>query len=348
VRGWHAGLLAIAGAGWLVAAAGAAERAPRAPETGERAGMAEITEPMQEAIGRGLRYLAEAQQEDGSFGSDRYGRHVGITALACMAFMADGHLPGRGRWGPVVAGGLDFVLESAQETGLIAAETSHGPMYGHGFATLFLAESLGQVQDPRIREALRKAVRLIVDTQNEEGGWRYHPVPVDADISVTITQVMALRAARNAGIAVPRSTVERAVDYVRRCQDPSSGGFRYMLRSGGPAFPRTAAGIATLYYAGVYEDEAIEEGLDYMMQYRPGAGRRVSNHYYYGHYYAAQAAFLAGGSYWAQWFPAAREQLLARQGADGAWQAGAGRAYGTAMALLVLQVPSRYLPIFER
>ena len=121
-----------------------------------------------------------------------------------------------------------------------------------------------------------KAVELIVGTQNEEGGWRYNPVPYDADVSVTICQVMALRSARNSGIKVPKQTIDRAVEYVRKCQNPD-GGFKYMLQAGGSAWPRSAAGVSTLYYAGIYEDDSINRGLDYLMRNSfPGTGMAVT------------------------------------------------------------------------
>ena len=312
------------------------------------AGFDEITPAMRQAVDRGLAALATMQQDDGSFGSNRYGRHVGITSLACLAFMADGHMPDRGPYGRVVSGGLDFVLDHATESGLVAADTSHGPMYGHGFATLFLGEVYGMTGDPRCREALLKAVRLIVNTQNHEGGWRYQPVPVDADISVTICQVMALRSARNAGLSVPKTTIDRAVAYVRQCQNPADGGFRYKLSAGGSAFPRSAAGVATLFYAGIYEDQAIDRGLEYVRRTGLRNGYRGGGHYFYGQYYAAQAMFLAGGEHWAGWFPTIRDELIDNQAANGAWDSNHGEAYATAMSLLVLQVPNRLLPIFQR
>ena len=108
-------------------------------------------------------------------GDTRYGKHVGITALGCLALMADGHVPGRGKYGHVVEKGLNFILNNAQETGLVAKDTSHGPMYGHGFATLFLGEIYGMSPDPRVREALVKATRLIINSQNEEGGMAVSP-----------------------------------------------------------------------------------------------------------------------------------------------------------------------------
>ncbi|MCG8403877.1 MAG: terpene cyclase/mutase family protein [Phycisphaerales bacterium] len=303
---------------------------------------------LQRSISRGLQWLARQQSHDGSFGSQsQYGRHVGITALACLAFMSDGHMPGRGQYAGNVESGLKFVLEScSQQSGLIAAETSYGPMYGHGFAALFLAEMYGMSHRSDLREKLQKAVMLIVRTQNKQGGWRYHPRPEDADLSVTICQVMALRAARNAGIAVPKSTIDRAVKYVQDSQNPD-GGFRYMLDSSGSMFARSAAGVAALYYAGRYETPAIKRGLVYLEKFTPGKTEEQT-HYFYGHYYAAQAFYQAGGEHWAQWWPAIRDELMIKQSPEGYWRGQAGTEYGTAMALIILQVPKQVLPIFQR
>ena len=318
----------------------------------ESVGFVELTPEVRKSVEAGLAYLASVQQDDGSFGGSRYGSHVGITSLAVIAFLADGHVPGRGKYGDVVESGVNFILNHATPSGLIAANTSHGPMYGHGFATLLLGEVYGMTGDERVREPLLKAVKLIVNTQNPEGGWRYQPWPYDADLSVTICQVMALRSARNAGIAVPKKTIERAIAYVHKCQNKQDGGFRYMLSSGGgSAFPRSAAGVAALYYAGEYEGPVIEKGLDYVKRTgmpKAGSGGRTGGHFFYGHYYAAQAMYLAGGEHWEVWFPAVREDLINRQQGDGRWQASHGDAYGTAMACIVLQMPNRLLPIFQR
>jgi len=312
----------------------------------------EMTPRLAETTTRALAFLASLQNDDGSFGRGRYGRHVGITGLCAIAFMADGHLPGRGKYGENVRKALEFVVRSSSDTGLLAAEMTHGPMYGHGFAALFLGEIYGMnPDDERVRDALTRAVQLIVNSQNDEGGWRYNPVPYDADVSVTICQVMALRSARNAGVKVPKETIDAAVRYVRACQNPD-GGFRYMRDTGASAWPRTAAGVAALFYAGIYEDQSIERGLDYLMRTaRPtGTGGALSQaHYFYGHYYAVQAMYLAGGERWRSWWPAIRDELIARQDPNGGWSDHqAGEAYGTAMALIILEMPKRYLPIFQK
>jgi hypothetical protein len=238
----------------------------------------------------------------------------------------------------------------------------HGPMYGHGFGTLFLAEAHGMVSNRelrrRLRETLERSVRLIINCQNGEGGWRYHPVRNDADISVTICQIMALRAARNAGIAVPRSVADKCTQYVKDCQDLRDGGFRYMKHGGPTGFAKTAAGVVALYSAGVYKDQSVQKGLDYLLNNcRPGRPARVQvqdmmMHYYYGHYYAVQAMWTAGGRYWTEWYPAIRDELLNhpdRNRDEGSWyDRRICPHYCTAMACIILQVPNNYLPILQR
>ncbi|MBL8962631.1 MAG: hypothetical protein KF787_06375 [Phycisphaeraceae bacterium] len=316
----------------------------------------EITPELNEAVSRGLSSLARRQLEDGSFGGDRFGRSVAITALACLAYMADGNLPGRGPYGDLVARGLEHILANCAETGLVATDATTGPMYGHGFATLFLGEVYGMTAgggdtalNARVHTALVKAVRLIQASQNAQGGWRYNPIPYDADVSVTICQVMALRSARNAGLDVSKDTIDKAVEYIRRCQNPD-GGFRYQMDAGDSLWPRSAAGVSSLFYAGIYADAAIDRGLSYISDSAfPGRGDSSRAHYFYGHYYAVQAMYLAGGSHWARWWPAIRKELLDTQRDDGTWNdQSIGETYGTSMALIILQMPKRYLPIFQK
>jgi prenyltransferase beta subunit len=319
----------------------------------ETSGREMITPATQQAIERGLAVLAAKQHRDGSFGSEsRYKRNVAVASLAGMAFLSAGHAPGRGRYSQTVEQTVEFILDSAQSSGYIIQPDSagHGPMYGHGFATLFLAEVYGMSPKQEVRSALKGAVQLIVNSQNPEGGWRYEPDGREADISVTVCQIMALRAARNCGIAVPKSTVDQSLDYVRRCRN-TDGGYAYQLELRRQSeFARSAAALVGLTSAGVYEGKDFEDGLRYLELHRPlGDLHRFESHYYYGHYYAVQAMWHAGGEHWKNWYPAIRDELVSKQMSDGAWTDHMiNNEYGTAMALLILQMPNNYLPIFQR
>jgi hypothetical protein len=310
-----------------------------------------MTPETDRAIRDGLAWLARNQNADGSFGSGTYRGNIAVTSVAGLAFMASGSSPGRGPYGAPIDKALAYVMANTSPSGFISVQGSatHGPMYSHGFGTLFLAEAYGMTHRPEIREKLRKAVQLIIDTQNREGGWRYQPVKNDADLSVTICQINALRAARNAGLYVPKDTVDACIRYVKQSQNPD-GGFRYML-TGGPSseFPRSAAGVVALQSAGEYDSKEIRDGINYLRQFNQGLrfGRR-NNHYFYGQYYAAQAMWIQGGEAWAEWYPTVRDELLRRKSAGGYWTDMVCNEYGTAMALIILQIPNDFLPIFQR
>jgi len=303
-----------------------------------------------QAIDRALAYLASRQNEDGSLGVGAYRRNVAVSGLTGMAFLANGSTPGRGRYGQHVSRCVQFILSHAQESGFInaGAMNTHGPMYGHGFATLLLAEVYGMSPDLQIRKVLSKAVKLIISIQNEDGGWRYQPQRRDADISVTICQVMALRAARNAGLYVPNEVIDRCTDYVKRSQN-ADGGFMYMIAGGESAFPRSAAGVVALYSAGIYDSDEVQKGLAYLRKNVPKIDAfGTATHYFYGHYYAMQAMWHAGGDSWQQWYPRIHDELLANQQQNGSWTDMVCAEYATAMACLILQMPNNYLPIFQR
>lgn len=332
------------------------------------------------AAERGLEWMAQHQQANGSWRADvgykledgyqtwnERAEHVGVTALAGMAFLAGGHVPGRGRHGAVVERALDWILQQAREDGYVSANETR--MYSHAFATLFLAEVYGLTDREDVRPKLQRAVDIIVSSQNEDGGWRYQPHVADADMSVSACQVMALRAARNIGIQVPVTTVERAVAYVQksavRPDDPvvsyhfgnKPGSFRYQPEANARAsFALTAAGVTIMHGAGVYADALIEPALKRLEEELGGFtryhGSGLQGHYffYYGHYYAMQAFHIAGGERYKRYLDVVQRELLQMQKADGHFPnaIGPGPAYGTATACLILQMPKEYLPIFQR
>lgn len=321
------------------------------------------------AVEAALAYLVRRQEPDGSWKDvigrkvcdlyvGHYDKHIGVTALACLAFLAHGDLPGRGRYGKVVERGLNFILRNIDENGYISYRGSR--MYSHAFATLFLAEIYGMVQRDDIKEKLIRAVRAIERAQNRYGGWRYLPTSIDADISVTVCQVMALRAARNAGIYVNPAVIDKAIDYVKKSATPM-GAFRYQIYDsegrrifGRTSFALTAAGVVALQGAGQYKSLEVKNGLRYLYRsflsngFPPPHHMRTTFEYFYAHYYAIQAVYIAGGQMWRRWWKKIANELLSGQHEDGRWQDVVGPNYATAMAALILQIPNGYLPIFQR
>jgi len=342
-----------------------------------------ITPELMRAVEDGHRWLAEHQQADGSWHqhvgyklnanyeiTDYNAPHVGVTALALISFLAGGHLPGRGKYGENIRRGLDYVLGCVTETGFISDNNTR--MYSHAFATLFLAEIYGMSRRNDVKAALQKAVNLICDSQNSQGGWRYRPFARESDMSITVCQVVALRAARNVGITVPVRHIDDAERYVRASAVDAGtptrgrygrvniiandgGAFRYQIGMHSRAtFPLTAAGVTTLFAAGRYnyDEELIQRALDYLDDQLTVFNHSYRGHYffYYGHYYAVQAYYIAGGERWRQYFREMRELLLSMQRRDGSWlcETGPGDAFSTAVATLILSIPLQYLPIFQR
>ncbi len=363
-------LSTLTGVGGLLAVAGHAEDPAPPPARGVSDTGAEfITAETQAAVDRGLSFLARVQGDDGGFADRFSGGSVGVTALAGLALMAGGNQPGRGKHARAVSRAVDYVastgrgptpgfLTTAETQSSLRTPGSQSGMYSHGFGALFLSEACGMLPDAArqnaVREVLESAIGFTVSAQNKEGGWRYEPRPQVADVSVTVAQLMALRAARNAGVFVRKSVVDACVKYIRECQMPD-GGFSYFKGQGYSAFARTAAAIVGLYSAGIYSGKEIDRGLKYLRQFLPGRQygfREVPpQHYFYGQYYAALAMWTAGGNFWAEWFPAVRDELLARlrTGPSGVWNdIHHGPVYATAMSCIVLQLPNNYLPILQK
>jgi hypothetical protein len=308
----------------------------------------EITPRAKRAIERGLDFLASRQDADGSW-KGPMGRNTGVASFAVLSFLSTGAVPGRGNRGRIAARGVDYILQHAQWNGLISnpAQTSgNGPMYEHAMSTLLLAEVWGAYLRPGLHDALQRSVQLIISSQNDQGGWRYEPRPADADVSVTVMQLVALRAAKNAGISVPRRVFDAAVRYVKSCAKPS-GGFLYQPGVGQEGYARTAAGVCSLLVGGDTESPEVTGGLRYLQE-RKARQVRGDEHLHYALYYAAQAMYQAPDPKdWFSWYSVARDELLSLQESDGHWEGEAGPIYGTAFAILALSVPYRYLPVYQ-
>lgn len=311
--------------------------------------------PSDEAIrrsrDRGVEWLVGKQRADGSWGSGGFQGSVAVTANAVLALVAAGSTPTSGPHADAAARGVAFLLDSADADGLFDSRepASRGPMYGQAYATLVLAELLGEIDSASLPNVLARSAALLESTQNEEGGWRYQPKPGDADISVTSAVVVALAALEKSGIAVSERCVERAVGYLGRLQN-EDGGFRYQASAGESAAPRTAAAIVAMFAAGKSANEegraAIARGVAWLERH-PIELDPPTAYSLYGAATATAAFWQAGGEPWKRFFGPMSERLLALQQPDGSWPDPSCPEYGTAAAVMTLSVPDGLIPVFQ-
>ena len=251
-----------------------------------------------QAIGRGLDYLLLTQQTNGCY-SCRNGRTVALPALAAMACLATGHVPGDAKYGQLIERSLDYILANQDASGYFG-DVDNGKMYAHAIATLLLTEVSGMVSKERqaqIDAALPKAIKIILDAQNVkkdkwsggQGGWRYTPKSTDSDTSCSGWCLMALRSARLNGAQVPGTAIKAAVDYMHRHHDKASGCFGYQHVTQYPV-TLSGAGILCLELCGRHEDPDSLAAARYLMGiYRdPEKGMLRQEYKYYGMYYASQ------------------------------------------------------------
>lgn len=289
---------------------------------------------------RGLKYLAASQQPEGSW-PDNSGHYPGVVGIATLAFLAHGEDPNHGPYGIQIKRCIDYLIKAQKpENGYIGTS-----MYNHGFATLALAEAYGVVDDDRLEKALQKAVDLILSAQqrNPKGGWRYSPDSKDADTTVSGCQIVSLLAARNAGIPIPDTAIERALNYMTSCRS-ADGGYGYTSR-GGTKTTLTAIGSLCYSLAKQKDAKGFQESLDYLKR---NIDYRDPHYTYYFEYYMSQALFHADEELWERWNEKNIRLLTATQQSDGSWSGNRGPAYSTASALLSIALNYRYLPIYEK
>ena len=299
-----------------------------------------------------LKYLASKQTATGAWGA--YGeekqRQLAMTGYVLICYQASGHLPGEGEYGKNVTAGMQYLLDIVGPDGVMGNRSDGQYMYGHGIASIALAELYGQTKNPAMRAKLDRVIKLIISAQNTEGGWRYRPVSYDADISVTVLQVVALRAAKNGGIEVPQKTIDDAVKYVKACFDERTGGFCYQPYRD-PGFARTAAAIYSLQVCGLYDDKMVGRGSKYLFDNY----REDHEWFAYGNFYAAPAQYMIGGETWSKWYATVKDTLLKTVRTDGDlvwWEArgrgGVGPNWSTAVYATMLAMPYHYIPLYQR
>jgi hypothetical protein len=324
-------------------------------------------------IDKGLQWLAKTQHKDGHWG-DRY--PVAMTGMAGLALLAEGSTIRSGKYADNIRRAVDWLLDPTrtQRNGLIANPDRPNEheryMYGHGFATLFLASVYGDEEtkdrQQKLKEVLTRAVKFIGDAQSSKGGWWYLSAKESGDQdegSVTITQLQALRACRNAHLPVDKKIIDRARKYLER-STTAEGAVTYSLRAPEKSAPLTAAAIACGFNSGEYDSELVKKWIEYCRKNIPLSKPASISFHEYAHYYYAQAVYILGDDRYARLFPKSpakdrltwtsyRKQIFAylksKQTSDGSWtDSYFGPVYPTAAFLTILQLDKGTLPIYQR
>ena len=292
--------------------------------------------------------------------------------------MADGHTPGRGRYGDTTERALNYILRNAKPSGLLNISAPNHDMYNHGLTTFVLGQVYGMTGDPRISPVLDRALKLIANTQCNDGGWDYHArsQPKGHDLSLAVMQAKALRSAMDSGLEVPSEVINLAIKSVRNYYHPKGssrnapeseqrkvpGQFTYNGSRGTLAM--AAAGVVCMQEFGQYDDWRIDKNMVVIAEairkhkVNRNDGRLPTDPYTL--YYVAQALYQRGGKYWDQGYPKLRDDLVKSQidkpkdkATHGMWRndkwrgGAAGNMWGTATACFVLAIPNRYLPILQ-
>ena len=336
----------------------------------------EITADSQRALARGLHWLADPANQglEGNWES----QDLGLVSMGLLAFLSDGHAPGRGPYGEAADRALRYLLAGAGPDGLLNVAAPQRDMYNHGLSTFVLGQAHGMASDERILSVLDQALRLIIATQCQDGGWDYRAqaLPHGHDLSLMVMQAKALRSAVDTGFTIPPAVIQRAIVNVRRHYTSKAGGaaggnanprlpgqFTY-TPGGNPTVAMAAAGVVCLQEFGQYDDWRIPQNMDVITAAIGQAAGQVEPGKLpmdpYTLYYVGQALYQVGGDYWRDSYPVLRDAVVRSQivqpgnaRLDGVWQGSRfvggkpGDLYSTSVACFILAMPNRYLPILQ-
>jgi hypothetical protein len=325
---------------------------------------------------KGLDWLTTNQAADGSWGKSYT---IGITSMACLAYLSAADEPFTGPRGKALVKGLQFLLAN-QKDGLFPTQGQgvRTWIHGQGFATLALAEAYGRsllckvkpdIDIQKIRAFVVQSVKEIQKNQSLKGGWPYLPGNPNSDEgSTTVCAVQALVAADNYGIAIDEKVLDKGFDYLKKSQN-KDGSFHYILGDGQSMKGGTAAGVATLALMKKFDFGVMINSYQYLLKFTPAgmSAPHVPWYFpYYGHYYGMMGMHLLGQEYkedkafrtnTGRYIAETQKALLAWQQPDGAWpnkgwvkdrEKAENNAYATAFATLTLFVPEGRISIYNR
>ncbi|MCI0642881.1 MAG: terpene cyclase/mutase family protein [Gemmataceae bacterium] len=341
----------------------------------------EIPAEFKPSIEKSLAWLVQQQNKDGSWPDVWKQTDVACTGAAGLALLMEGSTAAKGKYSQNIKSAVDWMVQNCRkgkDDGLLHARLVRTDnMIGQSYAVLFLAgaytrEEKSDVKDfnarlTRVRrremeEVLKRAVQFIVRAQAANGGWSptFRQDGKDLDDAVsTLQQILALRAAQQAGIDVPKETIEKAFGYLEKMTTPRGGMPFSSLKAGKDGNERpglTIAAFASTYGSDQIKADLLKKWLKYC-EYTTGIdlpGIQTQDRFH-----LAVAAHGLGDDGWAKLvdkrqpmlvWSRDRGKLLNRfKSVGGTTHKGwnPNPVFGTAMNLIALQLDNDYLPVFR-
>ncbi len=320
------------------------------------------TPECEEAVAKGLRWLKEQQNPDGSWnGIGNY--QPAMTGLALLAYLGRCETPLSEEFGDSCLRAITYLVNVGMKNNgrLTNNPVGNGWVYEHSIAAYALAEASTfckqlNINVPNLHETTQKAGQMIIDNQHENGGWsyEYREVNPHTDLSISAWHIQALKACQHTGLEFKglSRAADKAISYTEDLQN-SNGGFGYTSKDrpagNRPYFTLTGAGVLCLQLFERGERAAARNGARYI-ENNTKFNYASEDSDLYAHYYEAQAMINRGGEQWKKYNALFREELLKNQNADGSWKpTGMGGNQGnvhyrTCLAVLMLEVYYRFLP----
>ena len=214
-----------------------------------------VPHDVREIYDRGLQYLANAQTESGSWTGGETG--PGATGLCLMVFLASGEDPNFGQYRNHVRRALRNIISRRAAQRVTWAKactiTASGCWRWPKRTEPWTTATCGRRGTPanNVRSARLwswRSARRSRQKKNSLGAWRYSPDSTDADTSVSGAVLVGLLAARNAGIEVPDTSIDKAISFYTSMTS-TSGQVAYAGGMGGFDESLARTSIATLVYA---------------------------------------------------------------------------------------------------
>ncbi|MDZ7815957.1 MAG: prenyltransferase/squalene oxidase repeat-containing protein [Planctomycetota bacterium] len=328
-------------------------------------GGTDATPLSENAVNKGLKWLADHQEPDGHWDTKKWGGHgpydPGICGLALLAFAGAGQTEKTGKYRRTVQKAIKWLAENQDTDGNFAPGQT---MYSHAIPTLALLESAAMAPIARTRSIAKRGLDYMLNAQNQYKAWRYWPNDGDNDMSVTTWCVMAMKAANVAGFDVSNDAWGGVKAFLEEVTEPNYGQVGYTARPVRGAneqpfqkYSMTACGLLCRLYLGESRDTRLMRlGKQILMENLPEWDQPgINAPFFYYWYYGSLVMFQFEGKEWKRWNEKMHDLLIQHQISEqgeleGSWDPPSehhfgkmgGRVYSTAMGVLTLEVYYRY------